>query len=142
MYSASPHLHKMFQSHAIPLICILKVQQVSTLFSSLFCSFLLFSSRVTHPPRSSICYLHFVTVIVSLVLLGKYLERKASFGATEAIHKLAELQPLVANVKRNDTFEKVKRGRGDRERRRYHHLCFLSISLFLSFIVLFKRRHQ
>lgn len=52
-------------------------------------------------------YFESAAVIVSLVLVGKYLEKKASYGATEAIHKLVELQPIVATVKKQEEFTKV-----------------------------------
>lgn len=52
-------------------------------------------------------YFESAAVIISLVLIGKYLEKKASYGATEAIHKLVELQPIVANVKQSEEYTKV-----------------------------------
>ena len=57
-------------------------------------------------------YFESAAVIITLVLLGKYLEKRASFSARDSMHKLLELQPLVAEVIRKDGqgasfFEKV-----------------------------------
>ncbi len=52
-------------------------------------------------------YFESSATIITLVLLGRWLESKSKRKASEAIQKLFELQPKIAKVKRNGNFEEV-----------------------------------
>lgn len=52
-------------------------------------------------------YFEAVGVIISLVMLGKYLELRSKNKAKEALDGLSKLVPLKALIKRNETFEEI-----------------------------------
>lgn len=54
------------------------------------------------PPENQHVYYESSAVVISLVLLGKYLESRARGEATRAMQGLLELQPKIATVYRND----------------------------------------
>lgn len=54
------------------------------------------------PPDNQHVYYESSAVVISLVLLGKYLESRARGEATRAMQGLLELQPKIATVYRND----------------------------------------
>jgi Cu2+-exporting ATPase len=56
------------------------------------------STQTIHPHF----YFESATVIIALILLGKYLEERAKNKSTQAIHDLLTLQPTVATVIRNN----------------------------------------
>lgn len=52
-------------------------------------------------------YFEAAAVIITLVLLGKFLETRAKRGTTEAIHRLMQLRPATARVLRDGTEQEV-----------------------------------
>ena len=52
-------------------------------------------------------YFEASAVIITLVLLGKFLEARAKRGTTEAIHRLMQLRPATARVLRDNTQQEV-----------------------------------
>ncbi|MGD0645244.1 MAG: heavy metal translocating P-type ATPase [Candidatus Bathyarchaeia archaeon] len=71
----------------------------------------LYSTLVTFLPQlmpSQNVYFDTSALILALILIGKYLEEIAKGRASEAVRKLVDLQPAIANVIREDeTEEKV-----------------------------------
>src|SRR5690606_1951212 len=52
-------------------------------------------------------YYEAAAVIVTLILLGRYLEARAKGRTSEAIKRLIGLQPRTATVRRNDDYVEV-----------------------------------
>ncbi len=55
-------------------------------------------------------YFEASAVIITLVLLGKFLEARAKRGTTEAIHRLMQLRPATARVLRDGTQQEIPVG--------------------------------
>lgn len=55
-------------------------------------------------------YFEASAVIITLVLLGKWLEGRAKKGASEAIRLLVSLRPEIARIKRGDTYLEIPAG--------------------------------
>jgi len=53
------------------------------------------------PAATGQLYFEASAVIITLVLLGKYMEARAKLGTTEAIRKLMDLRPVTASIIRN-----------------------------------------
>ncbi|MFA6391562.1 MAG: heavy metal translocating P-type ATPase [Patescibacteria group bacterium] len=68
---------------------------------------LLFSSYLMDKGIDDHVYFETSAAILTLVLLGKYLESRAKGRASDAIKKLLQLQPQVAHVKRDNKWEDV-----------------------------------
>lgn len=52
-------------------------------------------------------YFEVAGVVIAFVLLGKYLEKRATKGTSDSIRKLIGLQPKMATLIRNGQFEKI-----------------------------------
>ncbi|WP_246087819.1 heavy metal translocating P-type ATPase [Paracoccus marinus] len=62
------------------------------------------------PPGTVNVYFEAAAVIVTLILLGRYLEARAKGRTSEAIKRLVGLQPKTARVRRNDKVVEVALG--------------------------------
>ncbi|KQY11278.1 heavy metal translocating P-type ATPase [Rhizobium sp. Root482] len=60
------------------------------------------------PPGAAHVYYEAAAVIVTLILLGRYLEARAKGRTSQAIRRLIGLQPRTAHVKRGDRFTEIE----------------------------------
>ncbi|HEV2575547.1 MAG TPA: heavy metal translocating P-type ATPase [Beijerinckiaceae bacterium] len=75
---------------------------VGTLAAYLYSLVATFAPQIL-PPGTVNVYYEAATVIVTLILLGRFLEARAKGRTSEAIKRLVGLQPRIAHVRRGDT---------------------------------------
>ena len=67
----------------------------------------LFSAIVTVERLDQHVYFEASAAVITLVLLGRWLEARARAGASAALESLAKLQPRTAHVERDGAFVEV-----------------------------------